>query len=327
MTNIAITATGFCLPKRVLSNNDIIQEFGLDVDDAWIVSRTGIRQRHWLEEGLTTSDMAVAVARDILARRNISPQLLDRIILATASGDYPSPATAAIVAQKLETRCSAFDISAACAGFLFALEVGAGAIRNGDRYVLVLAADARSRFINKYDRRGVALFADGAAGVLLEPSNTNGILSMFTGTDGHRKSLGAWIPAGGAVNPTTAETVANGEHYLHVDALTDIFPMFVARVQEAVDIALSKAGLGLDDIDVFIPHQGNAHLIDRIIEALNFPAERTINFVESHGNASGAALPIALAEAIELGKIRPGHRVLMASCGAGNTFGAVVHQF
>lgn len=327
MINVSITATGCYLPKRVLSNKDIIQQYQLDVDEAWIESRTGVAQRHWMEDDQTTSDMVVAAARDILTRRNIKPQQLDRIILATISGDYPSPATAAIVAQKLGTRCPAFDISAACSGFLYGLDLGAGAIRNGDKFVLVLAADARSRFIDKNNRRGVVLFSDGAAGALLEPSKEKGLLGVHLAADGERKALGTWVPAGGALKPTTAETVANGEHFLHVEGLKDIFPMFIGYVREAVDRALSKARLCLADIDVFIPHQGNAHLIDRIIDALEFPEERTINYVARHGNTSGASIPIALTEAIEGGRIKPGDRVLMATAGAGNTFGAVVHQF
>ncbi len=327
MVNVAIKDMGIYLPSQVLDNKTVIETFGLDVDEAWIESRTGIKQRHWLEEDKTTSDMAVQVAKDILARRNLQPNQLDRIILATCSGDYPSPATAAVIAQKLQTRCSAFDISAACSGFLFALEAGVAAIRNGDERVLVLAADTRSRFINKQDHRSVVLFADGAAGALLEPVDSGGFLGMFTGTDGTLPSLGAWIPAGGAINPTSAETVAQGEHYLKVDTLPQIFPLFVGHVKEAVDIALTKSGLSLDDIDVFVPHQGNAHLIDYIIEALDFPRQRTVNVVYRHGNSSGASLPIALAEAMAEGIIKPGDRVLLASCGAGNTYGAVVHQF
>lgn len=327
MINVGITATACYLPEQVLSNRDVIDQFNLGIDEAWIESRTGITKRHWMVEGQTTSDMVVEVANRILAKRNIKATQLDRIVLATISGDYPSPATAAIVAQRLGTRCPAFDISAACAGFLYGLDIGAGAIRNGERYVLVLAADARSRFINKYDRRGAVLFADGAAGALLEPTAEGGLMGVALGADGERKSLGTWVPAGGAKQPTTAETVAKGEHFLHVDSLKDIFPMFVGYVREAVDKALMKAGLTLRDIDLFIPHQGNKHLVDLIIKNLDFPAERTINNVAVHGNTSGASIPIALAEAFDVGRVKPGDVVLMATVGAGNVFGAVVCKF
>ncbi len=327
MINVGITATACYLPEQVLSNRDVIEQFNLGIDEAWIESRTGITQRHWMVEGQTTSDMAVEVANRILAKRNIKAKQLDRIVLATISGDYPSPATAAIVAQRLGTRCPAFDISAACVGFLYGLDVGAGAVRSGERYVLVLAADARSRFINKYDRRGAVLFADGAAGVLLEPTTEDGLMGVVLGADGEREGLGAWIPAGGAKKPTTAETVANGEHFLHVETLKDIFPMFVGYVREAVNKALLKAGLTLRDIDLFIPHQGNKHLVDLIIKDLDFPAERTINNVAVHGNTSGASISIALAEAFDAGRVKRGDVVLMATVGAGNVFGAVICKF
>lgn len=325
--HVAITASACYLPTQILNNRDIIERFNLDVDEAWIESRTGIHQRHWMNDEETTSDMVVAVAREILQRRNLSPNDLDRIILATISGDYPSPATATIAAQKLGTRCAAFDISAACTGFLYALDIGAGAIRNGDQRVLVVAADARSRFIDKTDRRGTVLFADGAAGILLESSAQAGLLGVFLGANGHIPTMGAWVNAGGARNPTTPETVAKGEHYLQVDTLNNIFPMFIDHVEEAISKVLKKVGLSLDDIDVFIPHQGNSHLIDRIIARLDFPAKRTINYVHRHGNTSGATIPIALVEALECGDIQPGQKVLMATFGAGNTFGAAVYQF
>jgi 3-oxoacyl-[acyl-carrier-protein] synthase-3 len=327
MLRARITAVGCYLPTVVISNSELIARFGLDVDEAWIESRTGIISRHWMTDDETTSDMAVAAANKILVNSGLRAEQLDRIVLATISGDYPSPATAAVVAQKLGTRCPAYDISAACAGFLYGLDIAAGAIANGDKNVLVLCADARSRFIDKTNRRGVVLFSDGAAGALVQPTESSGFIGVHLGADGNRKGLGAWIPAGGALKPTSLETVASGEHFLRVEELKDIFSMFVDYIQEAVDQALNKAGLNLSDIDLFIPHQGNAHLVERTIEAMGFPAEKTINDVAHHGNTAGASIPIALAEAYEAGKIKAGDNVLMAAVGAGNTFGAVVHQF
>lgn len=275
----------------------------------------------------TTSDMAVAAANKILRNGGLHADQLDRIVLATISGDYPSPATAAVVAQKLGTRCAAYDISAACVGFLYGLDIAAGAIANGDKNVLLLCADARSRFIDKSNRRGVVLFSDGAGGALIQPSANVGLASVHLGADGNRKGLGAWIPAGGALRPASLQTIANGEHFLHVEEFKEIFSFFVRYIQEAVDQALRKARMTLSDIDLFIPHQGNAHLIERTIEALDFPTEKTINNVGCHGNTSSASIPIALAEAFEAGRVKPGANVLMAAVGAGNTFGAVVHKF
>ena len=327
MLRAGITAVGCYLPSVIISNSELIARFDLDVDEAWIESRTGIITRHWMTDDETTSDMAVAAANKILASSGLGAEQLDRIVLATISGDYPSPATAAVVAQKLQTRCPAYDISAACAGFLYGLDIAAGAIANGDENVLVLSADARSRFIDKSNRRGVVLFADGAAGALVQRTESTGLAGVHLGADGNRKGLGAWVPAGGALKPTTLETVASGEHFLHVEGLKDIFSMFVGYIQESVDQALDKAGMDLSDIDLFIPHQGNAHLVERTIEAIGFPAEKTINDVSRHGNTAGASIPIALAEAHESGRLKAGDNVLMAAVGAGNTFGAIVHKF
>jgi 3-oxoacyl-[acyl-carrier-protein] synthase-3 len=329
MLRAGITAVGCYLPDQVLTNSDVISRFGLDIDEAWIESRTGIRSRHWLRDGETTSDMAVAAAHQVLTNGGLRADQLDRIVLATISGDYPSPATASVVAQKLGTRCPAYDISAACAGFLYGLEIAAGAIACGDKNVLVLCADARSRFIDKADRRSVVLFADGAGGALVQPrtGTGTGLASVYLGADGKRKGLGVWVPAGGAANPTSHATLARGEHFLQVEGFKEIFSSFIGYVQEAVERALRKAGMSLSNIDLFIPHQGNAHLVQQTIEALGFPAEKTINNVATHGNTSGASIPIALAEAVAAGRVKPGDTVLMAAVGAGNTFGAVVHQF
>ncbi|MCC6405531.1 MAG: beta-ketoacyl-ACP synthase 3 [Planctomycetes bacterium] len=326
MTSVAITAAGKCLPKQVLTNEELIARFGLAVDARWIEERTGIRSRHWLEPHETTSDLAVGAARAILARRGVEARELDRIVLATISPDHPSPSTATIVARKLGARCAAFDVSAACAGFLYALELGAAAVRGGERKVLVLAADARSRFIDTRDPRAVVLFADGAAGVLLEPSDRPGLLATHLGAEG-REEMGAHIPAGGAKLPTSTETLAAGRHFLQIDARRDIFELFVRFAREATDAVLAKARLSLDDVDLFITHQGNARMIEALLAELRLPPERAVNDVVHHGNTSGATVPIALAEALESGRIRPGHRVLMASVGAGYTFGAALHGF
>lgn len=324
--HVRITAVGSYLPELVLSNRDVIERFGLEVDEAWIESRTGIRSRHWMPEGQTTSDMVVEAARAILERRGLAPRDVDRIVLATVSGDYPSPSTATVVARKLGARCPAFDLSAACAGFLYALDLGAGAVRGGEEHVLVLAADARSRFIDKSDRRSVVLFADGAAGALLEPADEPGLLSVFVGSEG-REDMGAWIPGGGALRPATAETVEAREHYLRVDGLRQVFDLFKGYIRESVDAALARAQVTLDDIDLFIFHQGNAFLVHEILADLGVSEERAVVDVENHGNTSGATVPIALSEAFDAGRIRRGDHVLLASAGAGYAFGAAVHRF
>jgi 3-oxoacyl-[acyl-carrier-protein] synthase-3 len=321
--NAQLLATGLFTPGLVLSNRQLIERFGLDVDEEWIVERTGIHARHWLPPGQTTSDMAVAAAETILERAGVRAKELDRLILATISPDYISPATATVVARKLGARCAAFDISAACAGFIYALEAGTAAVAAGAERVLVLAADARSRFIDTSDVRSVVLFADGAAGALLGPADEPGVEAIWLGAEG-RADMGAHIPAGGALRPTSAETLAAGQHFLQVDSKREIFDLFVAYTREAVEGVLEQAKLSLTDIDLFITHQGNARMVEEVLVDLGIPPQRAMNSIAQHGNTSGATVPMALAEAIEQGRLVAGQRVLLTSVGAGYTFGAAI---
>ena len=323
---VRITASGCSLPEQVLTNTELIERFGLDVDEEWIRSRTGIESRHWLREDQTTSDLAIAAARVILERARVEPAELDRIILATICPDRPSPSTAITVARELGARCPAFDLSAACAGFLYGLDLGVAAVRGGEAKVLVLAAEARSRFVDPADHRSVVLFADGAGGVLLEPTERPGFLSIFLGAEG-RERPGAYVPAGGAAEPASHATVDARRHFVQVDGKREIFDLFVAYTREACEAVLHAAGLQLSDIDLFITHQGNSFMVDEVLHALKIPAERAINDVTHHGNTSGATVPIALAEAIESGRVGAGDLVLLTSVGAGYTFGAAIHRF
>lgn len=325
-SSVSIRSCGYYTPPQVLLNEDLIRRFELPIDSHWIESRTGIKSRHWMNDGQTTSDIAVEAARDIIARAELDARDLDRIILATTSPDHPSPSTATIVARKLGARCAAFDVSAACAGFLYALDLGAASVLNGAKHVLVLAADARSRFVDPRDVRSVVLFADGAAGVLLEPAKEPGLWATWLGAEGH-ENMGAHIPAGGACKPTNHATVDAGEHYLRVGNRAEIFELSVRFTREACGRALEQARMTMDDIDLFITHQGNAHMVRAVHYDLGIDHERAVDNVEHHGNTSGATVPIALAEAFEAGRIRPGAKVLLTAVGAGYTFGAAIHQF
>jgi 3-oxoacyl-[acyl-carrier-protein] synthase-3 len=310
----------------VIDNDALLQRFRLSIDADWIVSRTGIRSRHWMAADQTTSDMCVEAARQILQRAEITARDVDRIILATISPDLPSPSTATIVARKLGASCPAFDISAACAGFLYGLDLGIASIRGGAGRVLVLGADARSRFLDPTDHRSIVLFADGAAGVLLEGSDRPGFLSIYLGAEG-RERPGAYIPAGGAARPATHHTVDARQHFLKVDGRKEIFELFLHFTRKACTQALEAAGLTLEDIDLFITHQGNARLVEAVLEDLGIPAAKAVNNVAYHGNTAGASVPIALAESIEQGRIKHGTRVLLTAVGAGYTFGAAVYSF
>jgi 3-oxoacyl-[acyl-carrier-protein] synthase-3 len=326
MRNAAVTATACALPTQVLTNAELIERFGLDTTPEWIEAKTGIQTRHWLEDDRTTSDLAVEAAEKVLRERGIDAADVDRIVLATISPDMISPATATIVAHRLGARCPAFDVSAACAGFLYALDLAVGSIRGGEDTVLVIAADARSRFVDKHERRGAVLFADGAAAVLVEAATQPGVLSVHIGADGCA-DMGTHVPAGGARRPATIETVQRGEHFIVVDPSRDIYDNFVRLTREACDGALGRAGLVLDDVDVFIAHQGNARMVEMVARDLGLPDAHVVNDVHRHGNTAGATVPIALAESRATGRIGPGDTVLLASVGAGYTFGAAVLQF
>lgn len=326
MQSVAITSTGSYTPTRVLRNDELVSQYGLKVDDAWIFSRTGIRSRHWLEAGQTTSDMAVQAAQRCLDKAGVKPSELDRLIVATISPDLPSPSTATIVARKLGARCMAFDVSAACSGYLYGLELAAGAIQMGAKKVLVIGADARSRFLNQTDHRSMVLFADGAGCALVEPVARPGLLSIVCNAQG-QENMGAYIPAGGAQRPASAETVAAGEHFLRVDPKAEIFQMFVAFAQEVCQQALDRAGLRVQDIDLFLTHQGNGPLIHMAAQAMGFAPEVVVDEVAHHGNTAGASVAIVLDEIIRSGRVKPGSKVLLNAVGAGITFAAAVHQF
>ncbi len=321
-----IAATGSWTPSKAITNEELVKRFDLEIEPSWIARRTGIKSRHWLDPELATSDMAVEAARVILERGGVEASQLDRIILATITPDFPSPATATIVAGKLGVRCTAFDVSAACAGFPYALELAASAIQSGDERVLVLCADTRSRFVDPNDRRSLVLFGDGAAGALVVASEEPGFVAISLGSEGGGP-VGAYVPAGGSARPASVETVMAGEHYVKIDPLPAIFAKFKQLTRESCEAVLEKAQVSLSDIDLFVTHQGNQRMLEVVLAELGIPSEKAVDNVAHHGNTAGAAVPIALAEAIESGRISKGDLVLICSVGAGFSFGAAIHRF
>lgn len=322
---VSVVGSAVAVPPVVLTNEQVVERFGLEVDAAWIEARTGIRSRHWLAEGQTTSDLAAEAAREALRRADVAPGQVDQLILATVTPDLPSPSTATITARKVGLRCMAFDLSAACAGFLYGVDLGISSIHRGARQVLVVAADARSRWIDKSDHRSVVLFGDGAAAVVLAATDRPGFESVWCGAEGDSE-LGAWVPAGGTARPASAATVAAGEHYVHIAPSGTIFERFVRHTLESCERALSAAGCTLDDIDMFVTHQGNDRLVERLADALGLPPHKALKNIAHHGNTSGAALPMGLIEGMQDGRIARGSTLLLSSVGAGCTFGAAVYR-
>jgi 3-oxoacyl-[acyl-carrier-protein] synthase III len=319
----AITALGRYVPERVLTNADL--EKIVDTSDEWIRTRTGIRQRHVAEPGTPTSELAVRAARMALDKRGIGADELDLIVIGTVTPDTLFPATACVVQDKLQARKAwAFDISAACSGFTYALTVGAQFIASGaHRKVLVIGADVMSTIIDYQDRTTCVLFGDGAGAVLLEPSTDDtGIIDFYNEVDG---SGGCYLimPAGGSARPASHETVDQRMHYVRQDG-PHVFKYAVRKFAEASQTVLQRNGLSTADIDLYVAHQANARIIDASRERLGLPEEKVVKNIERYGNTTAATIPLALGTALDEGRLRQGHLVVLTSVGAGLTVGSVL---
>ncbi len=319
----AIAGWGKYLPQRVLTNKDL--ERIVETSDEWIRSRTGIVERRLVQDGETSSTMAIRAARQALERADLAPFSLDLIIAATATPDYLFPATACLVQDGLGAiQAGAFDLEAACSGFIYALAVGTQLIRSGAYdNVLVVATETLSRIINWRDRNTCVLFGDGAGAVVLRATpRRRGLLTHTLGAYGAGKDL-LIQPAGGSAQPADAETVASGQHYLHMKG-NEVFRFAVRMMGESSREVLEKAGLGLDDVRLFVPHQANLRIINALAEKMNLPMERVYINLPRYGNMSAATIPVALCEAAEEGLLREEDVVVTTAFGAGLTWAAGV---
>jgi 3-oxoacyl-[acyl-carrier-protein] synthase-3 len=318
-----ISALGRHVPERVLSNADL--EKMVDTSDEWIRTRTGIERRHVVEKGTPTSTLAAAAAQDALRRRGISASEVDLIIVATVTPDMMFPATACIVQNKIEaTRAWGFDISAACSGFLYALTVGAQFIESGaHRRVLVIGADVMSSILDYTDRATCVLFGDAAGAVLLEPSEDGtGLIDFHHEVDG---SGGCYLhmPAGGSAMPPSRETVEKGLHYLKQDG-AHVFKYASRKMADVSKMVIDRNHLTGEQIDLFVAHQANLRIIRAAQERMGLPDAKVVVNIHEYGNTTAATLPLALATALDEGRLKPGHRVLLAAVGAGFTVGATL---
>jgi 3-oxoacyl-[acyl-carrier-protein] synthase-3 len=299
-------------------------EATVDTTDAWIVERTGIRERRVADAAESTATLAARAAERILDRAGASPEDLDLIILATATPEQPVPQTAAFLADELGVHCGALDLSAGCAGFVYGLVVGAAAVAGGtfDR-VLVIGAETLSRIVDPEDRSTVILFGDGAAGVLLEGGQDGpGFLAGDLGVDGSATGI-LEVPAGGSRRPASPETVAAGEHYVRMQG-QEVFRRAVRAVVDSSESALGRAGVATSGVDWFVPHQANLRIIEAARQRLGIPTERTIVNIERYGNTSAASIPLALAEAADAGRFAPGDTLLLSGFGAGMSWASAV---
>jgi 3-oxoacyl-[acyl-carrier-protein] synthase III len=314
-----IAGCGSYLPERVLGNEELAKS--VDTSDEWIVSRTGIRQRHIAAPGQKTSDLAIKAAEAALASAGIAADEVDLIVVATATPDNTFPATAATVQAELGiTRGAAFDIQAVCSGFVYALAVADNFIRAGQaKTVLVIGAETFSRILDWQDRGTCVLFGDGAGAVVLRASedtanSARGILSTHLHSDGRYRDL-LYVDGGPSSTQTVGQLRMSGR---------DVFKYAVGFLTAAVDEALEANGMVSDDIDWLVPHQANKRIMDATARKLGMPAERMVCTIDRHANTSAASIPLALAEASSDGRIKPGQIVLIEGMGGGFTWGSAM---
>ena len=319
----AILGTGRSYPEGILTNADL--ERMVETSDEWITTRTGIKERHKAAEGEYTSLFAVAAARQAIERARVDPTDIGLIICATVTPDQILPSTGCLIQAELgSNRAAAFDIAAACSGFLYGLTIADQMIRSGQtRYALVIGAEILSRYVDFKDRSTCVLFGDGAGAAVLGPTEEDrGILATRIYSDG-RFAEQLYSPGGGTRIPPTAETLAEGLHFFKMKG-NELFKVAVRSMTDVSREVLEKAGYKAEDVKLFIPHQANQRITDAVADRLNVDSSIVYSNIAHHGNTSSASIPIALDECIEMGKIHEGDLVLLASFGGGVTWGGVL---
>ena len=323
MKAVGILGTGMYVPERILTNSDL--EKMVETNDEWIVTRTGIRERRIAAENQATSDLAYEAAVRALEAASLKPEDLDLIIVATITPDMFFPSTACILQDKLGARkAAAFDLSAACSGFIYSLATATGMMKSGMyRNALVIGADTLSRITDYTDRNTCILFGDGAGAVVLgEVPEGRGFRSFELGADGSGGPL-LNLAGGGSRMPASAETVESKAHYIYM-AGNEVFKFAVRIMGSAAEEALRKAGIDKKDVDLLVPHQANIRIIQAALSRLELPEEKCMINLDRYGNASAASIPIALAEAVEQGRVSEGDCLVLVGFGGGLTWGASV---
>jgi 3-oxoacyl-[acyl-carrier-protein] synthase-3 len=321
---ISLRGTGSYLPARVLTNAEFAKT--LDTSDEWIRTRTGIRERRIAAPGETTGSMGLTAARRALQAADLVPGDLDLILCATVTPEMMFPSTACFIQAGLGCRpIGAFDMLAACSGFVYGLAVASQFIRTGAyRNILIIGAETLSRIADYTDRSTCILFGDGAGAAVLSATDEpgRGLQYFRLYADGSNPEL-LCMPGGGSRHPATAESVAQRLHYLKLNG-REIYKFAVTRLQELIQEALEDCQLTPDDIALVIPHQVNGRIIESAVRHLNFPPEKVVSNLERYGNTSAASVPIALDEAVRGGQVKPGDRVLLVAFGGGLTWASAV---
>ena len=319
-----IAALTTYVPPRVLTNADL--EKMVDTSDEWILKRTGIRERHIVEPGVATSDLAKEAALSAIAQAGLSPKDISLIVVATTTPDMLFPSTACLVQAKIgAVNAWGFDLGAACSGFTYALTTAAQMVGSGSHdHALVIGADVMSSIIDYQDRTTCIIFGDGAGAAIVSPATDEGLglvdfAHEIDGTGGPALCM----PAGGSLRPASHETVEKRMHYVHQDGAT-VFKFAVRKTEEICEKVLMQNGLGVDEIDLFVSHQANRRIIESAADRLGLDRNKIVINIERFGNTTAATIPLALSDAIAAGRLKKGHRVLLTSVGAGFTVGAVL---
>jgi 3-oxoacyl-[acyl-carrier-protein] synthase-3 len=316
-----ITGWGMAVPERVMTNDDLARI--VDTSDEWIVSRTGIRERRVAGPRETTATLAIEAAQAALEVADLSPEQIDLVIVATSTPEHIFPATACLVQDALGAiKAGAFDLSAACSGFIYALAMGTQAIRSGALHnVLIIGAETLSRIVNWNDRGTCILFGDGAGAFVLQGSAIpGGVLSTLLRSDGSG-GYSLAVPAGGSRIPASIESVRDNLHFIHMDG-KEVYRFATRVMASAAREVVECAGLSLADIDLVIPHQANRRIIDSAARGLNLPEEKFFVNLDRYGNTSTASIPIAVCEAVAQGRLRPNDNLVLVGFGGGLTWGA-----
>jgi len=322
--NAMITAVGHYVPEKVVDNKYF--ESFLDTNDQWIQTRTGIKERRYLDKDKPNSVMAIKAVEMLLKNRGISAEELDVIIVATVTPDMPYPATACIIQDAIGAKNAwGFDLSAACSGFLFAINTGAKFVESGSyKKVLVIGSDKMTSITNFKDRNTCILFGDGAAAVLLEPTEDKeyGIIDSILHIDGSGGEF-LYQPGGGSLHPASHETVDKDMHFVHQDGKA-VFKVAVVGMADVSEEVVLKNGLKHEDISYLVPHQANMRIISAAGERMKLPPEKVMVNIHKYGNTTCATIPLCLSEYWHEGKVKKGDYIVLASFGAGYTWGSVL---
>jgi len=326
MDAAGILGTGTSLPEKVITNHDL--EAIVETSDRWITERTGIKERRQAAPNETTSSLSVQASRKALEMAGLDASDLDLIICSTISPDMPLPATACFIQRELGARdCCAFDLAAACSGFLFGITVAEQFIRTGKaKYVLVIGAELLSRYLDYTDRTTCVIFGDGVAAAVLGPVEApSGILASELHTNGAYADH-LFIPAGGTARPASCESVEARDHFIKMRG-NELFKVAVRSLDEVSRKVLQQGGVGPDQIDLFIPHQANQRITDAVRQRIGIDPEKVYSNISHVGNTSSASIPICLDECVRAGRIKKGDLILMSAFGAGVTWGAVLMRW